>query len=281
MFGYKLRRYLTCLLFIFIQKVVIYLGILDKDYKITVDIQSGNITSENIIFASKDQNVSNINVQFTRDEQSVDITGFTFVANIQKPDTLKTPFEISVIDAENGLGKMDLPLGLTMDTGIYNVEIEMANGVEVSHTYSFSYMVRDTLCGDIDDSIVDDNNYNLLIKLVQNVNQLELDIKKSEDIRVRKENERIQFETLRQSDEVKRQENESNREIVVNDKLVVMDAKVAEVEMRFNQLTSSQQQDAEVIDSRVDVNGNIYDSLKSRLDRMELQPSIVWETVEG
>lgn len=42
--------------------------------------------------------------------------------------------------------------------------------------------------------------------------------------------------------------------------------KVNEVETRFNALTSSQQQDAEVIDARVDFKGVAFDSLKERID---------------
>ncbi|MGL4801860.1 MAG: BppU family phage baseplate upper protein [Cetobacterium sp.] len=257
------------------------MGVLDKDYKITVDIRSGEITSDDIIFASKDQNVSNINVQFVKNNEPVNITGFVFVANIQMPDTLKTPFEISIVDAKNGLGKMDLPLGLTMDVGVYNVEIEMAKDDEISHTYTFSYMIRETLCGDIDDSLVEDSNYNILIKLVKDVRQLEMDITRNEDIRVRKENERISQETLRQSQETQRQKNDVDRDTKTNDKLTVMDNKVVEVETRFNQLTASQQQSSEVIDARRGQDGVVYNSLRERLIALENNPYVLFETVEG
>ena len=47
--------------------------------------------------------------------------------------------------------------------------------------------------------------------------------------------------------------------------------KINEVETRFNTLTSSQQQDAEVIDARVGENGKSYASLGDRLNEIDLQ----------
>ena len=46
----------------------------------------------------------------------------------------------------------------------------------------------------------------------------------------------------------------------------IVSNKVNEVETRFNALTSSQQQDAEVIDARVDFEGVAFNSLKERID---------------
>lgn len=45
--------------------------------------------------------------------------------------------------------------------------------------------------------------------------------------------------------------------------------KVNEIETRFNTLTSKQQQDAEVIDARVDFKGVVFDSLKERIDNTD------------
>lgn len=51
-----------------------------------------------------------------------------------------------------------------------------------------------------------------------------------------------------------------------SDMTTTVSNKVNEVETRFNALTSSQQQDAEVIDARVDFKGVAFDSLKERID---------------
>lgn len=46
----------------------------------------------------------------------------------------------------------------------------------------------------------------------------------------------------------------------------LVNVKISDFEKRFNRLTSSQQQDAEVIDARVDFKGVAFDSLKERID---------------
>ena len=51
-----------------------------------------------------------------------------------------------------------------------------------------------------------------------------------------------------------------------SDMTTTVSNKVNEVETRFNALTSSQQQDAEVIDARVDFKGVAFNSLKERID---------------
>lgn len=56
----------------------------------------------------------------------------------------------------------------------------------------------------------------------------------------------------------------------VDNKLNTVDSlinvKISDFEKRFNRLTSSQQQDAEVIDARTDFKGEVFDSLKERID---------------
>ena len=58
------------------------MGLLDRDYKILVDIKTGEIIYGDIVFASKDENISNINIQFNINGEPVNIEGFTFIANI-------------------------------------------------------------------------------------------------------------------------------------------------------------------------------------------------------
>ena len=72
--------------------------------------------------------------------------------------------------------------------------------------------------------------------------------------------------------EFKSQVNEtiSNCNANVDNKLNTVDSlinvKISDFEKRFNRLTSSQQQDAEVIDARTDFKGVVFDSLKERID---------------
>lgn len=134
----------------------------------------------------------------------------------------------------------------------------------------------------------------------------ELNRKSQEDRRVSNEVERISNENARKANEVAREKNETSRQNIFENKVDEVDkkiveinttkdnfvsnintkvdtkiseidnaksdmtntvaSKVNEVESRFNALTASQQQDAEVIDARVDFKGVAFDSLKERID---------------
>lgn len=246
---------------------MIYLGVLDKDYKIKVDITSGSITGDSITFALKDQNISNINIQFIKGGNPIDITGFTFIANIRKPDTLITPFQITTVDVENGIGLMDLPLELTSDIGIYTFEIEMKNDIEISHTNIYTYNVRETLNGDLDDSVVGDENYNLLIKLVDNINKVERDIKTSEKKRVDDENQRKASEKVRITNEEERQKNTAER-------LKSVDAAIA-----------AGTNDLETKEARRDIKGIEHATLRecmiANYNYLNSMNDVIFETVEG
>lgn len=134
----------------------------------------------------------------------------------------------------------------------------------------------------------------------------ELNRKSQEDRRVSNEVERISNENARKANEVAREKNETSRQNIFENKVDEVDTKISEidnvkdnfvssintkvdtkiseievaksdmtntvaskvneVESRFNALTASQQQDAEVIDARVDFKGVAFDSLKERID---------------
>lgn len=252
------------------------MDILNRDYKIKVDIKTGKIENNNIIFALSDQNVSNILIEFTNQNEKVDLTGFTILANILKPDNLMTVEEVIIKDCLNGVAELNIPIIATLDQGHYDVEIKMKKGEDISHTNKFKYFVRDTLCGEIDDSIIDDSNYNLLIRLVDNVNQLESEIKKSEELRIKKEDERISNETLRNIQETNRQVNDLNRETRIDQLITKTDEKIDEAVSRVDNAIASGTMDLEVKDAR-----GKCSSLRERLEQIERDPYVIWETVEG
>ena len=137
----------------------------------------------------------------------------------------------------------------------------------------------------------------------------ELDRKSQEARRVSNEVERISNENTRKANEKAREKNETSRQNIFENKVdevdkkiieinttkdnfvssvntkidnkiseldnaksdmtITVSNKVNEVETRFNALTSSQQQDAEVIDARVDFKGVAFNSLKERIDNTD------------
>ena len=261
------------------------MSVLDKDYRIKLDIKSGKVESEGIVFADKDRNVSNIYIDFLENGKKVDITGCSFIANIQKPNTLITPQSLDIVDASNGVAELNLPVECTIDDGYYEVEIEMKNGEDISHSSKFRYTVREALCGEIDDTIVDDSNYNLLIKLVDNVSTLEQEVKSSEDLRIANENNRISLEKIREEEHVKRMTEFNNKIVDIDNSKDTMitnvDNKLNEVDSRVNSALSQGTIDLEVKDERRGLDGKVYSCLAERLNEIEKNPMIIWETVEG
>ena len=61
-----------------------------------------------------------------------------------------------------------------------------------------------------------------------------------------------------------------------SDMTTTISNKVNDIDTRFNNLTSKQQQDSEVIDARAG-----YNSLNERLEAMEKSPLILFEDIEG
>jgi hypothetical protein len=134
----------------------------------------------------------------------------------------------------------------------------------------------------------------------------ETDRKSQENRRVLNETERISNENLRKYNEISRENNETSRQSTFNNKISEVNKKISEidstknsftssintkvdskiseietaksdltntvfnkineVENRFNNLTSKQQQDSEVIDARLDFKGQSFSSLKERID---------------
>lgn len=247
---------------------VLYLSVLKRDYKISIDIKSSVVKSDGkIVFADADRNISNIYVNFIDGSKKVDITGFTFIANIQKPDTLKYPVVLNIVEAENGLAEIILPMDCTAYEGSYVVEIEMKIGDGISHSNSFKYKVRETLCGDIDESLTEDPVRNMLIELIDDVSNLESTITQNEDARKTDESKRIENELIRISSESTRQENEKQRQ------------------KRMEDLVASGTVDGEMKDARTDVKGVVHPNIRAAMianyNYLNTMNDIIWETVEG
>lgn len=247
---------------------VFNLNNLKKDYRISIDIKTCEIKSQQkIIFADADKNTSNIIIDFYNAKDKVDITNFTFIANVQKPDTLKHPIVLNKIDAASGVAEIILPLDVTIYEGEYVVEIEMKNEDGISHSNKFKYKVRETLCGDIDDSVIEDPVHNILIELLDTVSNLETTITKNEDARESDENTRKTNEASRVSSELERQENEKQRQ------------------KRVESLVASGTVDLETKDARTDVKGVVHPNLRAAMianyNYLNTMSDIIWETVEG
>lgn len=174
---------------------------------------------------------------------------------------------LNIVDALQGVAEIKLPLDCTIYEGLYVVEIEMKKGEEISHSNSFKYKVRETLCGDIDDSVIEDPVKNILIELIDTVRSLESTITQNESIRNIDEDKRVENETIRISSESTRQENEKQRQ------------------KRIEDLVASGTVDGEMKDARTDVKGVVHPNIRAAMtanyNYLNTMNDVLWETVEG
>ena len=138
--------------------------------------------------------------------------------------------------------------------------------------------------GEIDDSFIDDEDYNILIRAIQKLDNIESEIEKSEISRNDAEANREKKETARQTAESVRANNEVDRKNRFNETVSDINMRIENIEARFERLVTSRQQDFEVIDAREDLEGIIHDSLKDRLNKIETRANfglVFFETIEG
>ena len=260
----------------------------DKVYPVVVDIKKGIKSTEDIQFVSSDVNTGILSVAFIQGNDNYNVTGADVVCSVMQPDasTLELPCEVV------GENIVEVPLGIngTSQDGVYSFDFKVFKGEnKVVGTPIMNYSVSLSIGNDM--VIEEDDRLPVLTMLMTQVNELKEETSETinqaniatEASREATANaiestnnanavsERVSQET---SEAISRVDNtivELNNTVsekvseldnAKSDMTTTISNKVNEVETRFNALTSSQQQDAEVIDAR---DGET--SLKARLDR--------------
>ncbi|MGL4521308.1 MAG: hypothetical protein ACRCWQ_01930, partial [Bacilli bacterium] len=164
------------------------------------------------------------------------------VANASGQVRIKDPegeyLEPGIVTVNDSKATFTLPTYLT-GTWEFELRIFNDNGTTISSTYSYS--VLESL--DTDDAELGNH-------------ESAWDVwTKNEATRVSNESTRTTAESTRVSNENTRISNETKRQ-----------ASITDIEKRFSNLTTAQQQQAEVVDARTDFNGVEHDTLKTRLD---------------
>ena len=111
-------------------------------------------------------------------------------------------------------------------------------------------------------------------------NEAELTRVSNENTRVSSEGARVNSETVR----IKAEEVREANELIRKNQEEVRQESMSNIRSEFDRLTTSRQQDAEVILARQAVDGTTYENLKARLDKMESQAAfglVIFETIEG
>ena len=245
----------------------------DKVYPVVVDIKKGIKSTEDIQFVSSDVNTGILSVAFIQGNDNYNVTGADVVCSVMRPDasTLELPCEVV------GENIVEVPLGIngTSQDGVYSFDFKVFKGEnKVVGTPIMSYSV--SLSIDNDMVVEEDDRLPVLTVLMTQLTELKDEARESINQAntatvASREATANAIEATNNANAVSERVSQETSEAISR-----VDNKVNEVETRFNALTSSQQQDAEVIDAR---DGET--SLKARLDRDIEKAKQVYVELEG
>ena len=238
---------------------------------------------ETIYAKEGDHKSRGLDIQILKNNMEIDTTGIEldFYA---KPKDGKT-YMVRAIEKDIKQGKYEVIYpSIILQHGKVESEIVLTKGEQVISTKKFDLLVKDTIA--TDDIVENSDDRPLLAILVEAAknekSRIEAENKRvaSENKRVEIENQREKNESQRKSAESQRQKNEEERqanEVIRQDNEEVRQVQeqqrqdsMSEIENRFNQLETSKQQDAEVINARTStVKNKTYDNLNNRLEDTE------------
>ena len=245
----------------------------DKVYPVVVDIKKGIKSTEDIQFVSSDVNTGILSVAFIQGNDNYNVTGADVVCSVMRPDasTLELPCEVV------GENIVEVPLGIngTSQDGVYSFDFKVFKGEnKVVGTPIMNYSV--SLSIDNDMVVEEDDRLPVLTVLMTQLTELKGEARESINQAntatvASREATAKAIEATNNANAVSERVSQETSEVISR-----VDNKVNEVETRFNALTTSQQQDAEVIDAR---DGET--SLKARLDRDIEKAKQVYVELEG
>ena len=245
----------------------------DKVYPVVVDIKKGIKSTEDIQFVSSDVNTGILSVAFIQGNDNYNVTGADVVCSVMRPDasTLELPCEVV------GENIVEVPLGIngTSQDGVYSFDFKVFKGEnKVVGTPIMNYSVSLSISNDM--VVEEDDRLPVLTVLMTQLTELkdeagEVINQANTATEASKVATAKAIEATANANAVSERVSQETSEAISR-----VDNKVNEVETRFNALTTSQQQDAEVIDAR---DGEV--SLKARLDRDIEKAKQVYVELEG
>lgn len=204
-------------------------------------------------------------VSLVNGDSPIDLTNTFVTINIKELNENVYSLTCEILDRKNGIISISLPHSLNDEVGFNLFEIVIRNSDDSTFVSPLlKYKVVEGIgTGDIPK---EEPKLLILDSLISKVHKLDIDfqdgirrvsqLELSENIRVSNENERI-------SNENKRQETFNS----------TMD--------RINTAIASGTNDLEVREARISINGTVYNTLNDRLNAIETNPYILFETVEG
>lgn len=269
---------------------------LNRNFRLKFDLSNYDVFDiPDIKFCKMDNNTSILYVQFTNEGDSLDLNDIDVIMYILKPDGKEVLISAEVYDSSDGIVKFTIPSqALVYVSTRYFAELRLISHGRCLVTRPFRYEVVSNLSSD-DFQMQSSSEYVLLVDALDRLS----DIEEAEQFRIDNEFIRIENEYVRQESinamekNVNDKINEMNLTKVdfensltlkateVDSKMLEVSESIGSIEDRFNSLAPEQATNVEVQLARENISGVVFDSLKARLDSLEKQPSIIFETIEG
>ena len=242
----------------------------DKVYPVVVDIKKGIKATEDIQFVSSDVNTGILSVAFIQGNDTYNVAGAEVVCSIMRPDASTLDIPCTVI--ENNIVEVPLGVNGTSQDGVYSFDFKVfKGGNKVVGTPIMNYSVSLSISND--NAVLEDDRLPVLTMLMTQLTDLKGEARET----INQANAATVSSREATANAIAATNNANATINTANQKMLEVDNaknemtdtvnnKINDVETRFNRLTSSQQQDAEVIDARTDFKGEVFDSLKDRID---------------
>lgn len=245
----------------------------DKVYPIIVDIKKGIKSTEEVSFVSSDINTGVLSVAFIQGNDTYNVEGAEVICSIMRPDASTLDIPCTIV--ENNIVEVPLGINGTSQDGIYSFDFKVfKGGNKIVGTPIMNYSVSLSISNDL--VVEEDDRLPVLTMLMTQLTELKGEARESINQAnvaavASKEATAKAIVATNNANAVSERVSQEASEVISR-----VDNKVNDVETRFNALTSSQQQDAEVIDAR---DGET--SLKARLDRDIEKAKQIYADVEG
>ena len=144
-----------------------------------------------MIFDEFDENTSDFFMQITRQGKEIDISNVIPTLLVLKPSGVARS---QILEVKNNIIYGNLDNSLKDEVGTYIAKLMLIEGDKKAFISNISYEVTENaLLGKIDNDIVEDERYSILLQLLERLANIEL----QEQARVDNENSRIESENLR------------------------------------------------------------------------------------
>ena len=164
---------------------------MNKKYNLKLDLQF-RCNNSKMIFDEFDENTSDFFMQITRQGKEIDISNAIPTLLVLKPGGIAVS---QILNVKDNLIYGNLNNSLKNEVGTYIAKLMLVEGDKKTFIGNISYEVTENaLLGKIDDDIVEDERYSVLLQLLERLSNIEL----QEQTRVDNENSRIEAENLRE-----------------------------------------------------------------------------------